>query len=240
MSSDPSEDDDEEEHEEMDNSGGSWNSEEEEEESEEEEEGEGEEGEQAEPDVEDLEKEVVTMYNEGVRDMEQQGLADIGNLAWWTVSSFKVGHGVEQLRKDSPLEYWQSDGGQPHNIDVQFSKRVSLQRISLFVHFPLDESYTPTKIEIQAGTGYHDLQRLLTLEMVEPQGWTHMPLDQVRSDGVLKTFLVRFVIIANHQNGRDSHIRAIKFYSPEGVSKLELDDEWKFSTLAMLSETMLK
>ena len=72
--------------------------------------------------------------------MEERGLIDIGNLASWSVSSYKVGLGVEALCEDDPAKYWQSDGPQPHYIDIHFSKRVSVERLSIYTDFGLDRS----------------------------------------------------------------------------------------------------
>ena len=44
---------------------------------------------------------------------------EIGDLAVWSLSTAKPGNGVEQLRDDNTDTYWQSDGPQPHLINVQ-------------------------------------------------------------------------------------------------------------------------
>lgn len=40
----------------------------------------------------------------------------------------------------------------------------------------------------------------------------------------LKTFYMEFLILSNHQNGKDTHVRGIKLYSPP-------DQDLPFSTL---------
>ncbi|KAJ6304998.1 hypothetical protein OIU78_020528 [Salix suchowensis] len=50
--------------------------------------------------------------------------------------------------------YWQSDGAQPHVVNIQFQKKVKLQLVVLYLDFKLDESYTPSKISIRAGDGF--------------------------------------------------------------------------------------
>ena len=50
---------------------------------------------------------------------------DIGKLAVWSVTSAKPGNGVELLCDDRDDTYWQSDGSQPHLINIQFQKKVS-------------------------------------------------------------------------------------------------------------------
>jgi hypothetical protein len=48
---------------------------------------------------------------------------EIGQMAVWSLSTAKPGNGVEQLRDDNIDTYWQSDGPQPHLINIQFHKK---------------------------------------------------------------------------------------------------------------------
>jgi anaphase-promoting complex subunit 10 len=103
--------------------------------------------------------------------------------AIWTVSSAKVGNGVAQLRDFSPDTYWQSDGVQPHLINIQFSKRVAVSEIAFYLDYSLDESYTPKKISIRSGMTTHDLVEIKTVEFHEPKGWCSIELfDEYGSD----------------------------------------------------------
>jgi anaphase-promoting complex subunit 10 len=43
---------------------------------------------------------------------------EIGDLAVWTLSSAKQGNGVDQLRDNNINTFWQSDGQQPHFINI--------------------------------------------------------------------------------------------------------------------------
>lgn len=123
--------------------------------------------------------------------MESLGLSDVGNLAMWSVSSHKLGFGVDSLRADDPVKLWQSDGPQPHYIDVHFSKRVSVERISLFLNAELDESYTPSKVRVLAGDGYHTLLEVTTVVFTEPTGWCDIPFDSARQEYVAFIFFSR-------------------------------------------------
>lgn len=116
--------------------------------------------------------------------MESKGYTDIGNLAMWSVSSYKLGFGVDSLRVDDPTKLWQSDGPQPHYVDIHFSKKVSVGQISLFFNHLVDESYTPSKIRILAGDGYHSLLQVTTIDLAEPTGWSNVSFDTVRSEYV--------------------------------------------------------
>ncbi len=112
-----------------------------------------------------------------------------------------------------------SDGPQPHLINIQFHKKMSIHEIMVYTDFKLDESYTPSKISIRAGTTFHDLQEIHVEELNEPSGWvTILPARENVSDDsnsqVLRTHFIQVAILANHQNGRDTHIRQIKIYTP--------------------------
>jgi anaphase-promoting complex subunit 10 len=82
------------------------------------------------------------------------------------------------------------------------------------MRYEQDESYTPSKILIRSGTGYHDLQDVAVLDLDSPTGWQHLHLGEHGKDGLLRTHLIQLCIIANHQNGKDTHIRAIKLFTP--------------------------
>lgn len=85
-------------------------------------------------------------------------LREIGGSAVWTVTSSKPGCGVEMLRDGKTETYWQSDGVNPHFITVQFPRRVQMLELRIYMDIKQDESYTPNKISVRAGTGLHDLQ----------------------------------------------------------------------------------
>lgn len=140
---------------------------------------------------------------------------EIGGHAVWTLSSVKQGFGVEQLRDHNIETFWQSDGIQPHFINIQFFKKSTIQEIAFYSEFKQDESYTPHKLSIRAGTTYHDLKEIKTFESEEPSGWITIPLHHPLSPGKpLKTNFIQICILTNHQNGRDSHIRQIEIYGP--------------------------
>ncbi|XP_048537648.1 deoxyuridine 5'-triphosphate nucleotidohydrolase-like [Triticum urartu] len=42
--------------------------------------------------------------------------------------------------------------------------------------FKLDESYTPSKISIRAGDGFHNLKEIKTVDLLKPVGWVHISL----------------------------------------------------------------
>ena len=56
-----------------------------------------------------------------------------------------VGFGVEQLRDGSLDTYWQSDGPQPHLINIQFRRKMTISDICIYADYKADESYTPNR-----------------------------------------------------------------------------------------------
>ncbi|CAA7022153.1 unnamed protein product [Microthlaspi erraticum] len=142
-------------------------------------------------------------------------LREMGKNAAWSVSSCKPGNGVNTLCDDNLETYWQSDGLQPHLINIQFQKKVKLQLVVLYVDFKLDESYTPSKISIRAGDGFHNLKEIKSVELVKPTGWVCLSLSGTDPrETFVNTFMLQIAILSNHLNGRDTHIRQIKVYGP--------------------------
>jgi len=160
---------------------------------------------------------------------------EIGYEAVWTLSTAKPGNGVEQLRDDNTDTFWQSDGTQPHTINIQFHKKTRIKEIAIYTDYKLDESYTPSLISIRAGTAHHHLQELNLLELEEPSGWICVPLKNQQNsdqDPILRAHLVQIAILASHQNGRDTHIRQVKIYGPRQPETKGLGTELsKFSTI---------
>jgi anaphase-promoting complex subunit 10 len=142
------------------------------------------------------------------------GLQEVGKHAAWNVSTAKHGNGVQQLLDDNIETFWQSDGAQPHTIDVQFNKLLRVCEIALYLDFTLDESYTPKKFTVRCGTNILDLREVHTQEMEEPKGWVRVPLKsgEPGRDYVCCNML-QIGIVENHQNGRDTHIRQVKIFS---------------------------
>jgi len=119
-------------------------------------------------------------------------------------------------REERYADAGRSDGPQPHHLNIHFSRLVSIVSIRIYLDFEADESYTPTRITLLAGTGYHDLIPFSALEFTQPKGWIDVPLDHVGGgpDGkTLRAFLVQVKIVENHQNGKDTHVRGLKVYA---------------------------
>ena len=93
------------------------------------------------------------------------------------MTSAKPGNGVELLRDNNLDTYWQSDGAQPHLVNVQFQRKVRIRELALYADYKLDESYTPSKISVRAGNSFHDLREIKVVDLNEPVGWTRVRLD---------------------------------------------------------------
>ncbi|KAF0701692.1 Aste57867_7888 [Aphanomyces stellatus] len=154
---------------------------------------------------------------------------EIGDEAVWTLSSAKPGNGVHQLRDDNMDTYWQSDGPQPHLINIQFHKKMTIREVALYLDYKLDESYTPKMLMIRAGTTFHDLVDIKAHTIAEPNGWVTIPLTQTVVSGAaafekpLRTFFLQISVTGMHQNGRDTHIRQVKVFAPRQTALLGLD-----------------
>ncbi|KAI9783124.1 MAG: anaphase promoting complex subunit doc1 [Geoglossum umbratile] len=187
------------------------------------------------------------------------GLKEIGNLASWTVSTAKPGCGVEALRDEDVNLFWQSDGPQPHLLNIHFFKRVSIVAIRLYLDWENDESYTPTKMSLLAGTGYHDLVEFVELAFEQPRGWINIDLSGVggAADGaasvrgrgagaagaVLRAWLVQVRVSENHQNGKDTHVRGLQIFAREEGDPAgdgEVGEEWEWGGVGLGGEEDLR
>ena len=126
---------------------------------------------------------------------------------------------MELLRDGNIETYWQSDGSQPHLISVQFQRKVRLAELALYTDFRKDESYTPSKISVRAGNSYSDLKEVKVVELNEPKGWVIISLTNGETNArsylmPLRCHMLQIAVIANHQNGRDTHVRQVKIYGP--------------------------
>ncbi|KAI1800708.1 APC10-domain-containing protein [Daldinia bambusicola] len=144
------------------------------------------------------------------------GLKEISNLASFTVSSYKPGCGVKELRDDDVNHYWQSDGPQPHRLNIHFIKRVEIRKLRIYLDYDLDESYTPTKIQITAGFSPNMTIPYTMMEFHQPKGWADVPIEGAGGghDGnSLCCWFIRVIVLENHQNGKDTHIRGVEVYA---------------------------
>jgi len=173
---------------------------------------------------------------------EKSGLIrEVGGIATWSLSSSKSGYGVEQLRDNCMDTYWQSDGPQPHLVNISFTRKITVKVVCIYVDYTLDESYTPYKISIRAGNSYTDLQEIEQIEMDKPTGWVVISLKD-GNEAPIRACHIQIAVLGNHQNGRDTHLRQVKIYSPANNGPISgIDDILnEFSTLGMMQHSSLR
>ncbi|GJE85662.1 anaphase-promoting complex subunit 10 [Phanerochaete sordida] len=162
---------------------------------------------------------------------------DIGPMAKWSVSSFKFGFGPECLQDGDPDTFWHSDGPQPHFITLEFPRKVAIQKLSIYLCFPSDDSYTPATIAVRAGTGPLDLQDCRVVSLEKPDGWFtfDVSMEPVGEDGEgfkpVHAYVLQVIIVANHMNGKDTHVRGLRVLGPiEPARNDDNDDPFPFVT----------
>ena len=131
------------------------------------------------------------------------------------------GFGVEQLRDGSLDTYWQSDGPQPHLVNIQFQRKMTIEDICIYADYKSDESYTPSRLSVRVGSHFNDLSEIEQLQLSEPSGWVVIPL-RTLDDRPVRAFMLQLAVLSNHQNGRDTHMRQIKVHSPVDDSSSRL------------------
>ncbi|KAL5485768.1 hypothetical protein ACEPAI_6809 [Sanghuangporus weigelae] len=157
---------------------------------------------------------------------------DIGHLAKWSVSSYKFGFGPECLRDDDPETFWHSDGPQPHSIIIQFPRKTAVQKVSLHLSFQLDDSYTPSTLCLRAGTSLSDLQDVRVVSFDKPNGWVAFDVSsELNEEGQefkpVYCYVLQIIILANHMNGKDTHVRGLRILGPLEDASHE-DDPFPF------------
>lgn len=158
-------------------------------------------------------------YLRGIRELSlMEDLTNVSNLAYWKASSFKTSNPIENVINDYPESYWQSDGSQPHIVDIYFSKRIELALLAVFFGFEIDESYSPKVVKLYVGDSISDLiyyeewyigkitqwyvKKFPSLE--DREGEQNIPI---------RCHILRLVFPVNHDNGKDTHLRGVRIYT---------------------------
>ncbi|KAF4614063.1 hypothetical protein D9613_007672 [Agrocybe pediades] len=168
---------------------------------------------------------------------------DISSRAKWSVSSYKFGFGIECLLDGDPETFWHSDGPQPHFITIEFPRKVAIQKLSIQLNFPLDDSYTPSTLAIRAGTGPSDLQDVRVVTLDKPDGWITFDVSSEPSEdgegmSPVYAYVLQVIIAANHMSGKDTHVRGLRVLGPIEDNVAD-DDPFAFKSQAFkLYETI--
>ncbi|GAA5954070.1 hypothetical protein JCM10213_007110 [Rhodosporidiobolus nylandii] len=155
---------------------------------------------------------------------EPSTLRDIGALASWAVSSPKPGYGVEHLRDGSTATLWHP----PHRLPIP-EEADRLSSLALRRGF-FDDSYTPAKVAVRAGSYLGNLQEVKLVEFQHPKGWQVLKLGGLtrssaeggsEEDDGIRAHLLQIAISSNHMNGKDTHLEGLKVLAPR---PLDLED----------------
>ncbi|KAI8997549.1 anaphase-promoting complex, subunit 10-domain-containing protein [Pilobolus umbonatus] len=138
------------------------------------------------------------------------------NEAIWSVSTHKPQYGIDKLRDNNPLTYWQSNCSDPkkyHTVDISFFKATPIQQVSIFIDYFQDESYTPKAVSIRIGNTYRDLFEIMAFECGQIVGWINADLTTKNDGAPIPIFKLQVAISSTHLNGKDIHLRQLKVYS---------------------------
>ncbi|XP_016418243.1 anaphase-promoting complex subunit 10-like [Sinocyclocheilus rhinocerous] len=125
---------------------------------------------------------------------------------------------VTQKRRDA-IEKRLTHSERANAGQMRTARKTTVKMLCIYADYKSDESYTPSKISVRVGNNFHNLQEIRQLEMVEPSGWIHIPLLDLVNNPI-RTFMIQIAVLANHQNGRDTHMRQIKVYTPVEESSI--------------------
>lgn len=53
---------------------------------------------------------------------------------------------MDQLLDNTVDTYWQSDGPQPHLVNIQFRRKTTIHDVCIYTDYKADESYTPNRL----------------------------------------------------------------------------------------------
>ncbi|KRH95335.1 anaphase-promoting complex subunit 10 [Pseudoloma neurophilia] len=119
------------------------------------------------------------------------------------LSSTKPGHRLADLLSSNPDSYWHTNDSLPHFFHVEFPVLTYIQKLTIDLSYDSDDSYTPEHISI-----FVDQKHQQSRKLFEPEGTTVFEVKK-------SLFTLDLVIRANHQEGRDSHVRGIKLYGQD-------------------------
>lgn len=123
-------------------------------------------------------KYLFVLVKEGLKTKPQvdNSRMEITQLAQFNLSSSKHGNGLDQLLDDDTSKYWQSDGAQPHFIELYFNKAQRVSELWIYVDYKVDESYTPIKILLKYQSMLSEICDYCIYDFENPQGWFKMEL----------------------------------------------------------------
>lgn len=118
------------------------------------------------------------------------------------VSTFKLGHGPDELFSNSLEKYWHTDGNLPHHIEIEFAEMRQLMEVKLALGHAQDKSYIPKEIDVRCGKTRDTIVSVRKMLVSDKSSSVSIAVDRL-------CCFVQLVILANHQDGRDSRIRGL-------------------------------
>lgn len=116
------------------------------------------------------------------------------------LSTYKTGHGPEELFSESLEQFWHTDGNLPHYIEIEFSEIKKLAEIRMSLGHTQDKSYIPKEIEIRCGKTRDTIEPLKTVLISDKMAVVSIGINEA-------CCYLQIIILSNHQEGRDSRIR---------------------------------
>ncbi|KAI5190150.1 anaphase-promoting complex subunit 10 [Nematocida sp. AWRm77] len=118
------------------------------------------------------------------------------------VSTFKAGHGPDELFNTSLEKYWHTDGNLPHHIEIEFEEIKLVSEIKLALGNAQDKSYIPKEIDVRCGKTRDTIVSVQKVLVGDKSSSLSISLERF-------CCFIQLVILSNHQEGRDSRIRGL-------------------------------
>ncbi|CAI5450040.1 unnamed protein product [Caenorhabditis angaria] len=139
---------------------------------------------------------------------------DITSDGFFTLSSCSPGFGVHELLNDSHDKWWKTNQNLPHQIWVEFQKKVDVKYLMLYVDYKQDESFCPAELKIELGWSRNDIFYTKHKSCIKPQGWVRLDLANRETRRPNRCMFLMLTVLANHEGGRDCNIRHFRVISP--------------------------
>ncbi|KAI5160533.1 anaphase-promoting complex subunit 10 [Nematocida ausubeli] len=118
------------------------------------------------------------------------------------LSTYKSGHGLEELFSNNLEQFWHTDGNLPHYIELDFNEIKRLVSIRMNIGHTQDKSYIPKDIEIRYGKTREMAEGTKSVAITDKMPVVNIAIDEY-------CCYVQIIITSNHQEGRDSRIRGL-------------------------------
>ncbi|KAH9387179.1 anaphase-promoting complex subunit 10 [Nematocida major] len=118
------------------------------------------------------------------------------------LSTYKAGHGPDELFSENLDQFWHTDGNLPHYIEIEFPVVMKLVEIRMNLGYTQDKSYIPKEIEIRCGKTRDGIGSLKTVMISDKMPVVGIPVNE-------ECCFLQMIILSNHQEGRDSRIRGL-------------------------------